>query len=104
MTGEIPLVRGSDGVIRIRSTRVTLDTLVAAFDQGATAEEIVQRYPSVSLADVYQAIGYYLQHSKELEQEYFTIRSKAAGEVRASNESRWQPQGVRGRLMSRRNE
>jgi uncharacterized protein (DUF433 family) len=49
-------------VIRVGGTRVTLDTMVAAFDAGATAEEIVQQYPSVTLAHGYSVIGCYLRH------------------------------------------
>ena len=47
----IPIVLGEDGVMRVRGTRVTLDTVLSAFSDGATAEEIAQRYPSISLAD-----------------------------------------------------
>ena len=57
-TEPIPLVSGPDGVMRVRGTRVTLETVLAAFSEGATAEEIAQRYPSIPLADVYQVIGY----------------------------------------------
>lgn len=32
----------ADGVLRIGKTRVTLDTVITAFDLGATPEEIVQ--------------------------------------------------------------
>ena len=46
-----PLETGSDSVIRVRGTRITLDTVWTAFNDGATAEEIVQQYPSLSLAD-----------------------------------------------------
>ena len=46
----IPIVLGEDGVMRVRGTRVTLDTVLSAFSEGATAEEIAQRYPSISLA------------------------------------------------------
>ncbi|HYV38047.1 MAG TPA: DUF433 domain-containing protein, partial [Gemmataceae bacterium] len=56
----IPLLLDSDGVLRVSETRVTLDTIVGAFTEGATAEEIAQQYPSVPLADVYAVIGYYL--------------------------------------------
>lgn len=55
----------------VGGTRVTLDTLVAAFDAGATAEEIAQQYPSVALADVYAVIAYYLLHQPEI-QAYLT--------------------------------
>jgi len=61
--------------IRVGGTRVTLDTVVAAFVAGATAEEIVQQYPSVTLADVYSVIGYYLRHQSEV-RTYLTDRQK----------------------------
>lgn len=47
-----PLQVNEDGVILVGKTRVTLDTIVAVFNQGATAEEIAHRYPSLNLADV----------------------------------------------------
>lgn len=52
--------------MRVRGTRVTLDTVLAAFRDGATAEEIVQQYPSISLADMYQVLGYSLRHASGL--------------------------------------
>jgi uncharacterized protein (DUF433 family) len=55
------------GVARVGGTRVTLDTVIAAFSDGATAEEIAQQYPSLNLADVYYVIGYYLRRPSEVE-------------------------------------
>ena len=43
--GPAPLVEDDDGVLHVTGTRVTLDSIVMAFDLGATPEEIVQRYP-----------------------------------------------------------
>jgi len=97
----IPLETGPDGVIRVRGTRITLDTVWHAFSEGATAEEIVQQYPSLSLADAYQAIGYGLRHPSELEA-YLAGRGHTVGESRRSNESRWRPEGIRARLLARR--
>jgi uncharacterized protein (DUF433 family) len=48
--------------MRVRGTWVTLETVLAAFAEGATAAVIAQRYPSIPLADVYQVIGYGLRH------------------------------------------
>ena len=45
-----PLLVDADGVVRVGQTRVTLDTVVTAFLEGATAEEIVEQYPSLQLA------------------------------------------------------
>jgi uncharacterized protein (DUF433 family) len=100
-TELIPLVTGSDGVMRVRGTRITLDTVIAAFRDGATAEEIAQQYPSASLAGIYQVIGYYLQHSSDIES-YLTQRQRSIGETRRANESKWPPDGIRGRLLARR--
>ena len=101
MTEPIPLVADADGVMRVRGTRVTMETILSAFDEGATAEEIAQQYPSISLADVYQVIGYYLRHSSELEP-YLAGRREDMRETRRLNESRWPPAGIRDRLLSRR--
>lgn len=100
-TEEIPLQTGADGVIRVRGTRVTLDTIVAAFADGATPEEIAQQYPSASLPDIYQVIGYYLRHATELDS-YFAGRQAAAGQTGHENESKWPPDGIRQRLLARR--
>ena len=96
-----PLETGPDGVIRVGGTRVTLDTIWAAFQEGATAEEIVQQYPSLSLADAYQAIGYCLRN-RVLVTRYLANRTDSGEDIRKSNESRWPPEGIRARLLERR--
>jgi uncharacterized protein (DUF433 family) len=98
---EIPIGTDADGVIRVAGTRVTLDTLVAAFNEGATAEEIVQQYPSLELGDVYAVIGYYLHNRAEVEQ-YLERRREEALRVRRENEARFDPEGIRDRLLARR--
>jgi Protein of unknown function (DUF433) len=45
----VPVATDVDGVVRVGGTRVTLDTIVAAFHDGATPEEIAQQYPSFIL-------------------------------------------------------
>ena len=102
MGGEpVPLEADAAGVLRIGGTRVTLDTVVAAFEKGATAEEIVQRYPVLRLSDVYAVIGYYLRHQPEI-QSYLTRRQQEAAVVRQENQRRFDPQGIRDRLLARR--
>ena len=100
-TETIPLETDPHGVIRVGKTRVTLDTLVLAFADGATAEEIVQQYPSAPLADVYSVIGYYLRQQGEVEA-YLSRRRQLAAEIRQQNESRFDPAGIRNRLLARR--
>ena len=50
------------GTWRIAGTRVSLDSVIQSFWEGATPEEICQDFPSLSLAQVYGAIAYYLKH------------------------------------------
>lgn len=46
-TMKVPIERTEEGVWRISGSRVPVDTVVTAFLQGATAEEIVLRYASL---------------------------------------------------------
>lgn len=96
----VPLELDPDGVVRVGGTRVTLDTVVAAFNQGATAEEIASQYPSLQLADVYSAIAFYLRRQEEVEQ-YLQQRQHHAREIRQQNQRRFDPEGVRDRLLAR---
>jgi uncharacterized protein (DUF433 family) len=97
----VPLSLGSDGVIRIAGTRVSLDAIAEAFRDGATAEEIVQQYPTLSLADVYSVCGYLLRHPTEIA-DYLKSRTKQREDMRLENERRFAPEGVRARLLARR--
>lgn len=103
MAEPAPLQANEDGVILIGKTRVTLDTVVAVFNQGATAEEIAYRYPSLNLADVYATIAFYLKHQSEVEA-YLQQRRQQAQEIRAMNQARFDPQGLRDRLLARKAE
>ena len=100
-TRPVPLETDADGVVRVGGTRVTLDTIVAAFGEGATAEEIVYQYPSLDLADVYSVIGYYLEQRSAVEA-YLRQRQRQGEQVREQNEARFDPRGIRDRLLARR--
>ena len=94
----IPLAIDANGVYRVGGTRVTLDLVVRAFNRGATAEEIVQSFPTLQLPDVYQVIG--LKHSAELA-EYFEKREHDEKEMLTAHPE-WSPRGLRERLLARR--
>ncbi len=91
----------SGGAVRVGGTRVTLDTVVEAFGEGLTAEEIAQQYPVLELADVYAVIGYYLRHL-EYVQAYLEERARSAAEPRARIEVELPSVGFRERLLARR--
>jgi uncharacterized protein (DUF433 family) len=100
-THQLPLTIDSEGVARIGKTRVTLDTVVVAFMEGATAEEIAQQYPSLSLSDIYSVIGYYLRKRSEVDK-YLRQRQKQAELIRKTNEGKYDPSGIRDRLLAKR--
>lgn len=97
---NVPLHTDAHGVIRVGSTRVTLDTIVAAYSLGATAEEIAVQYPTVHVADIYQVIGYYLHHKEEMDR-YLSMRQEQADLIRQEVESTSNPVGLRERLLAR---
>lgn len=101
LTEILPLETDADGVVRVGNTRVTLDTIIMAFTDGATAEEIAQQYSSLRLADIYSVIGYYLRHRAEVDA-YLQLRAQQVEQVRHQNEARFDPGGVRDRLLARR--
>ena len=98
-TETLPLKLDKDGVIRVGKTRVTLDTIVSAFLEGLTAEEIAVQYPVVPLADVYSVIGYYLHQKKKVET-YLRRREKIAEQIRSQNEARFAQSNIRERLLA----
>jgi uncharacterized protein (DUF433 family) len=95
-----PLAADAAGVFRVGNSRVTLDTVVGAFCDGATAEEIAEQYPAISLGQVYAVIAYYLAHTAEVN-DYLQAREQRAAEVRAANERIFDPAGIRARLIAR---
>lgn len=102
-TEPIPLHENTDGVILVGETRVPLDTVVAVFNQGATAEEIVYRYPSLKLADVYAVIAFYLNHQLEVDA-YLKQRKQESEKIRATNQAKFDMQGLRDRLLARQSQ
>lgn len=99
----LPLEVNADNVVLVGQTRVTLDTVVAIFKQGTTAEEIVYRYPALKLADVYATIAFYLDHQSAVDK-YIADRQQTAKVVREANESNSDAQNIRARLLKRKHE
>ncbi len=101
-TAVVPLFTDAHGAIRLRGTRVTLDSIVTAFRSGATAEEIAQQFPTVALADVYLIISHYLNYTADIDA-YLSRRRHEAQALRQEIETRFDPVGMRARLVARRN-
>lgn len=75
-----PLEAAADGAVRVAGTRVTLDVVVREYDAGASAEDLVLRYPTLRLSDIYAVIAFVLRE-REAVDAYLSDReaSEAAG-------------------------
>lgn len=96
---QIP-IREENGRLRVGQTRVLLDLVIYSFLVGNTPETITEQYPSLSLDDVYLAIGYYLRH-REVIDEYMR-KQEAEGEAfRRQYEAENPPKLTREILLAR---
>jgi uncharacterized protein (DUF433 family) len=57
----------AEDAIRITKTRVGIETVIEDYQQGASPEEIILHYPSLSLEQVYATITYYLANPTKVE-------------------------------------
>ncbi len=55
--------------------------------RGLTPDEIVERYPGLTLSDVYAALAYYFDHREQIEQD-LADEAELAEEVRKAIPSR----------------
>lgn len=97
---RIPLSADADGKYRVGGTRVSLESVAYAVENGDSPEQIVQSFPTLTLADVYLVVGYILRHREEVEA-YLRERERLADEAR---EKYPMDPGIRERLLARRRE
>lgn len=60
-------VEQRDGWFYVAGTRISLDSIVSAFQAGESPETIRYDFPSLSLEQVYGAITFYLGHQAEVD-------------------------------------
>jgi uncharacterized protein (DUF433 family) len=97
-----PLHQDADGVIRIAQTRVTLESVISLFEQGASAEEIALRYDVLNLQDLYATISYFLGHPQETRAYLERARQASIG-ARRDAQQRSPTVEIRERLTGFRN-
>ena len=73
---ESPYIDQEDGALRIGGTRVGLSSVVAHFQHGQTPEQIVESFPTLTLAQVYGAIAYYLENQKLIDDYLAELRRR----------------------------
>lgn len=99
-TIDVPLAVTEQGTIRIKGSRVSLDSIIHHFKLGATAEQIVQSFPSLTLGEVYSSIAYYLTHRQDVE-DYLLSQQQEADDLEEQLQSNPDYQAEIGELRSR---
>jgi uncharacterized protein (DUF433 family) len=98
---SLPLTLDANGSARMAGTRIALATVLRAFRDGATPEEIVLQFDTLALADVYAVVAAYLKdrptYDEYLKREA-AVDDAAWQQGRAMNERA----GLRERLLARR--
>ena len=95
-----PLRWDEAGGIRIGSSRVTLDSLLATYHNGSTPEEIAIQFSVLSLEDIYSTIAYYLNHREEIDN-YLEQRNQQAQKLRQQLTQKHNLVDLRQRLLTR---
>jgi uncharacterized protein (DUF433 family) len=100
---EAPPLRVDEaGAVRVGNTRVLFALVVRAFQNGATPEDIIRMYETLSLDDAYGAVAYYLRHRAAVEA-YLAEHDREAAEVwEKIRERQGDQSGVRARLLARK--
>lgn len=84
---EAPPLRMDDGgVIRVGSSRVSLDLIVEQYNNGAAPEDLIRAYDTLTLRDVHAVIAYYLGHLDEVHA-YLAKRAEEARQLRDAIEA-----------------
>ena len=64
---ENAYVEQRDSGYWIKGTRISLDSIVHAFNRGAAPESIKNSFPLLSLEQIYGAITFYLSQEQEID-------------------------------------
>jgi uncharacterized protein (DUF433 family) len=100
ITEIIPIYTDKDGRMRVSGTRVLLDLIIEAYRRGETPEHIVQMYTTLTLEQVYLAIGYYLRH-RETVDDYIRCMDEEAEVLRREWEAEHPSKVTRTELVAR---
>jgi uncharacterized protein (DUF433 family) len=95
-----PLKVWEDGSVRVGGTRLLLDIVVFAYQQGDSPEEIAANYGPTPLVDIYGALSFYLRHQDEVDA-YVAKRDAEAEAFWEEYERKYPQEGLKARLLAR---
>lgn len=77
----------AEGVFRVAGTRVSLDSLIYLYREGASAEGMVESYPALTLEQVHGALAFYLANQEEIDAYLIEGQRIAESHHRASRQT-----------------
>lgn len=89
-TIKVPLYTDEHGAIYVSGTRITLDTIVARYQQGSSAENIHEGFDILPLNDIYAVISYYLANREQMD-DYLKHREDEARCIQKEVEAAYTP-------------
>ncbi len=95
-----PIRMDESGTLRIGNSRVTLDSIIYHYRNGASPEAIQDSFDSLTVDEVYAAISYYLDNRMVVE-EYLNVREADAENIRSEIERKNPSEAWRMRLSNR---
>jgi uncharacterized protein (DUF433 family) len=96
---SVALSEDPPGVLRVGKSRVLLELVIHAFQQGESPEGIVEMFPALELADVFAVIAYYLAHPTEVD-EYLSQCDEQADAARRMIEASQPPVPTKEELLA----
>lgn len=98
---DAPLrVDEATGRVRVGASRISIDAVVYAYNQGESPAAIVENYPALSEQAVYAVIAYYLQR-KEAVDAYLNAWEERADAAERLHEAENDDAGFKERLLAR---
>jgi uncharacterized protein (DUF433 family) len=76
MLSTIEHVQEREGEYYVAQTRVPIGAVIASWKRNTLPDRIVEQFPTLTLADVYGAITYYLDHQEVLEAHFAALREE----------------------------
>jgi uncharacterized protein (DUF433 family) len=86
LPAPVPLRLDEGGVIRVGTTRISLDLVVEQYENGMAPDDLLRAYDTLTLADIHSVIAYYLRHRDEV-RGYLKRRAAEAETLRAKIEA-----------------
>jgi uncharacterized protein (DUF433 family) len=100
LTLPVPLREEPQGILRVGKSRVLLELVIHAYQQGESAAAVVEMYNTLELADVFAVIAYYLANRDDVD-EYLRQCDEKAEALRRKIENSQRPGPTKEELLTR---